>query len=67
MHHPISRVCRFEIVGPFALRVGFDDGTEQLINFRPNLAGELFGPLSDLSVFNQVAIDPEVQHTGSAK
>ena len=62
MHHPIFRVCRFQIVAPYTLRVGFDDGTEQIINFRPVLAGELFGPLCDLSLFNQVAIDPEV-HT----
>ena len=62
MHHPIFRVCRFQIVAPFALCVGFDDGTEQVIDFRPVLAGELFGPLSELSLFNQVAIDPEV-HT----
>src|SRR5579863_2157903 len=30
------------------LRVGFDDGTEQVIDFQPVLAGELFGPLRDL-------------------
>ena len=46
MRHPIFRVQRFQIVGPFKLRVGFDDGTEQLIDFGPVLAGELFGPLS---------------------
>ena len=60
MQHPIFRVQRFQIVGPFKLRVGFDDGTERVIDFRPVLAGELFGPLSELSLFNQVAIDPEV-------
>jgi hypothetical protein len=59
MSHPIYRVCRFEIVGPFTLRVGFDDGSEQVIDFRPVLRGELFGPLSDPAVFEQVAIDPE--------
>ena len=62
MHHPLFRVCQFQIVGPFILQVGFDDGTEQLIDFEPVLRGELFGPLSDLALFNQVAIDPEV-HT----
>jgi hypothetical protein len=62
MQHPIFRVQRFQIVGPFKLRVGFDDGTEQLIDFRPVLAGELLEPLSELSLFNQVVIDPEV-HT----
>jgi hypothetical protein len=44
------------------LRVEFDDGTDQLINFQSVLAGELFGPLRDLTVFSQVRIDPEV-HT----
>jgi hypothetical protein len=42
--------------------VRFDDGTEQVIDFRPMLAGALYGPLRDLTVFNQVRLDPEV-HT----
>src|SRR5438105_798957 len=62
MQHPIFRVVRVQIVAPFTLYVGFDDGTEQVIDFRPVLRGELYGPLSDLSLFNQAAIDPEV-HT----
>lgn len=62
MEHPIYRVQAFEIVGPYTLRVSFDDGVEQTIDFRPVLAGELYGPLRDLSHFNQVRIDPEV-HT----
>ncbi len=43
------------------LRVRFDDGVEQTIDFRPILAGKLYGPLRDPKVFNQVRIDPEVQ------
>ena len=62
MHHPIYRVQSFEIVAPYTLLVRFDDNTEQTINFRPILAGELYGPLRNLSLFNQVRIDPEV-HT----
>jgi hypothetical protein len=62
MNHPIHRVERFEILAPYTLRVAFDDGTEQVIDFGPVLAGELFGPLRDLSMFEQVRIDPEV-HT----
>jgi len=58
--HDIHRVESFEIVGPFILLVGFDDDTEQLINFKPALAGELFGPLRNLSLFNEVRVDPEV-------
>ena len=62
MEHPIYRVRAFEIAGAYTLRVSFDDGTEQTIDFRPILAGALYGPLKDLSLFNQVRIDPEV-HT----
>lgn len=61
MNHPIYRVLSVEIVGPYTLRVGFDDRTEQTIDLRPVLAGELLGPLRDLAVFNQVQIDPEVK------
>ena len=62
MKHPIYRVRSFKIEASYTLRVGFDDSTEQVIDFQPVLAGELFGPLRDLTVFNQVRIDPEV-HT----
>ena len=61
MDHPIVRVCGFQIVGDYVLRVTFDDGTEQVIDFQPVLAGRLFGPLRDLAIFNQVRIDNEVQ------
>ena len=61
MHH-IYRVKKFEIVAPYTLRVYFPDGASQTIDFRPVLAGKLYGPLRDLSLFNQVQIDPEV-HT----
>jgi hypothetical protein len=44
------------------LQVQFDDGTEQVINFQPILAGEIYGPLRDLALFDQVGIDSEV-HT----
>jgi len=62
MKHPIYKVRSVKIVAPYTLRVGFDDATEQTIDFCPVLAGELYGPLHDLAVFNQVRIDPEV-HT----
>jgi hypothetical protein len=62
MNHPIYRVSTFEVVSPYTLRVAFDDNTEQVINFESVLAGELFGPLRDLKIFNKVRLDPEV-HT----
>jgi hypothetical protein len=61
MTHPIYRVESFQIEGPYTLRVQFDDETQQLIDFRLILAGELFAPLRDLEVFEQVRIDPEVR------
>jgi len=60
--HGIYRVESFQIISPYTLTIGFDDGTKQVINFEPVLTGELFGPLRDLNLFNQVTIDPEV-HT----
>ncbi len=61
MSHPIYRVESFEIISPYSLRVRFDDSTEQTIDFQPVLAGETYGPLRDLDLFNQVQIDPEVR------
>ena len=62
MEHKIYRVVSFEHVGPFALKVSFDDGTTQIIDFRPILAGGLYRRLQDEKFFDQVEIDPEV-HT----
>jgi hypothetical protein len=58
----IHRVVSFTVERPYVLRVRFADATEQVIDFAPVLGGELFRPLRDLAVFNQVRVDPEV-HT----
>lgn len=62
MKHLIVKVENFEIIGPYNLRVTFDDGSEQLIDFEPVLHGYYFGPLRDIALFNQVRIDPDA-HT----
>jgi hypothetical protein len=62
MSHEICRVVSFEKVASFTLKVVFDDGTFQIIDFRPVLKGEMYGPLNDPALFDQVRIDPEV-HT----
>ena len=62
MEHPIYRVLSFEHVAPHTLLVEFDDATKQTINFLPVLKGELYGPLQELKLFDEVSIDPEV-HT----
>ena len=61
MKHPIYQVRAVEVVRPYTLRVQFTDDTEQTINLKPVLAGELYGPLLDLQLFNRVSIDPEVK------
>ena len=62
MKHTLCQVKSFAIVGPYTLKVGFDDGIFREIDFRPILLGELYGPLSDLRLFEQVRLDAEV-HT----
>jgi hypothetical protein len=62
MPHLIVKVVSFEIVGPYTLRIVFNDNTQQIINFKPVLNGYYYSPLRDLELFNQVRIDPEI-HT----
>ncbi len=61
MKHPIYQVRGVEVVGPYTLRVQFTDNVEQVINLKPVLAGELYGPLLAPQLFSQVSIDPEVK------
>jgi DUF971 family protein len=58
----LYKVIHFEIVGDYTIRVEFDDNSEQVIDFKPVLYGKMWGPLKDLSLFNQVELDP-VAHT----
>ncbi|MEZ4663984.1 MAG: DUF2442 domain-containing protein [Caldilineaceae bacterium] len=60
--HEIFYVVDFEIVGPYTLRVRFDDDSEQVINFEPVLYGEMFGPLRDKALFEQVRLDAEIRN-----
>jgi uncharacterized protein DUF2442 len=62
MNHPIYRVTSFELLAPYTLLVSFDDDTQQTIDFEDVLAGDLYRPLRDPAIFNQVRIDPGV-HT----
>jgi len=59
MSHIIYRVTGFRVEGPYTLRVQFDDGVSRVIDFKPVLAGELFGPLRDPVVFSGVRLDAE--------
>jgi hypothetical protein len=58
MTHALHRVTAFSFLRDFTLRVEFDDGSSQTIDFTPVLRGKLFGPLRDPAVFSKVALDP---------
>src|SRR5688572_1968682 len=62
MSHAIYKVKSFAIVAPHTLKVDFSDGSSRRIDFRPALAGEIYGPLRDLKLFEKVSLDHEV-HT----
>lgn len=59
MFHEIYSVTAFEVIGPYTLRIKFNDNSVRSIDFRPMLRGELFGPLRRLDFFNQVRLDSE--------
>lgn len=60
MESIIHSVTKFEIIDSYRLRVFFEDDTHQDIDFRPVLAGRIFSPLKDLSLFNQVSIEDDL-------
>ena len=62
MTHLMTSVTDFEIVGPYTLRITFDDGAKQTINFEPILYGYYYAPLRDPDFFNRVRLDVET-HT----
>lgn len=62
MAHQLYKVTKFTHLLDYTLQVWFDDGTTQVIDFKPVLHGKLWGPLQDSSLFRQVTLDP-VAHT----
>jgi hypothetical protein len=62
LSHALHQVRAFERLGAHSLRVEFEDGSQQEIDFSPVLAGELYGPLQDPEFFAQVRSDSEA-HT----
>lgn len=60
MHHELYDVTGYSIVGPYTLRITFDDNTSKTIDFWPMLRGELYGPLRDRALFERVRLDVEI-------
>ncbi|RLT44303.1 MAG: DUF2442 domain-containing protein [Chloroflexi bacterium] len=54
--HQLFRVTKFKVVDDYTLRIRFDDGSEQTIDFLPVLYGPVFGPLRDKKLFAQVQL-----------
>jgi hypothetical protein len=57
--HELYDVVKFEIVDDYTLWLQFDDGFERTIDFELVLYGEVFEPLRDLELFNQVTLNPD--------
>ena len=66
MHHDLHSITSFVVVGPYALRITFDDNTSKTIDFWPMLRGELYDPLRDRALFERVRLDMD-RHAGLAE
>lgn len=62
MKHALHKIVQARVVRPWTLWLAFDDGSERVVDLGSVLAGELYGPLRDEALFNQVRVDPEA-HT----
>jgi hypothetical protein len=60
MEHLLIAVTDFQIVGPYTIRVIFEDGIQHDIDFEPVLSGHYYGPLQQKALFNQVVLDTEI-------
>lgn len=54
------RVTAAEVVRRHTLRLRFNDGAVGELDFGPELWGEMFEPLRDEALFNQVRVDDEL-------
>lgn len=62
MKHAIHKIVQARVVGSWTLWLAFGDGCERVVDLSHVLVGELFGPLRDEDLFNQVRVDPDA-HT----
>lgn len=58
--HPIYKIQSVSIIAPYTIEVIFDNLEKRIINLSDILHGEIYGPLKDKSIFNQVKVDEEV-------
>ena len=58
----ILHVTAGEVVGPYRLRLEFNDGSRKTVDLTPELWGPIFEPLKDPAYFALGRFDPEL-HT----
>lgn len=59
--HELYDIVDAEALGPYRIRVVFDDGLEREIDLEPVLYGRTLGPLRDAALFAQMRLDPEAR------
>lgn len=57
--HELYDIVEAEVLGPYRIRVVFDDGLERVVDLEPVLYGEMFEPLRDPEFFALMRLDPE--------
>ena len=62
MQHKLIKITDVEIIDDYKVNVSFEDGLEKVIDLTPVLKGELYGPLKNKDLFNQVRVNKEL-HT----
>jgi len=53
-------VKKANYVSEYKLLLTFEDGNARLIDLKPHLEGEIFGPLKDISYFKTVKINSDL-------
>ena len=54
-------VSRVEALEGYKLRLGFDDGSERVVDLSDVLWGTMGEPLRDIDYFRRVRVDPELR------
>jgi hypothetical protein len=52
-------VTRSKYIGEYTLLLTFNDGVERVVDLSNELYGEIFEPLKDISLFQQVEVNEE--------
>jgi hypothetical protein len=59
MIHETHAIRHFQVIGPYALRLTFDDGLVREVDLDGIFAGELYSPLADPAFFKQVRLNTD--------